>query len=237
MKETSEKKPLHTTAIILAAGTGSRMTLGYNKILFEIGEPIIVHSIAAFEQSPNIDTIVVVAAEGEVEKVRTLVEQAQFTKVSAVICGGASRQESSRRGIESLHDADIIAIHDAARPFVSQETITATIVAARTHGASVAAVPVKDTLKVVDGKGVIEKTLDRSIVYSAQTPQTFQTDIIRTAHAQAFSDRYEGTDDASLVERLGMNVVVVPGTYDNIKFPTPEDLTHAEVILKSRKPL
>lgn len=169
-------QPLHITAIILAAGTGSRMKLGYNKVLFEIDVPIVVHAIAAFEHSSVIDTIVVVAAEGEIETMRALVEQAKFTKVSAIICGGASRQESSRRGVESVSDADIIAIHDAARPLVTEKTIAATIAAAQIHGASIAAVPIKDTLKVIGDGSVIEKTLDRRNIYSAQTPQTFRAD-------------------------------------------------------------
>lgn len=200
------------------------MKLGYNKALFEIDVPIIIRSIAAFERSTTIDTIVVVVAKGEMERVRSLVEHAKFTKISTIVCGGTTRQESSQYGVESVRDTDIIVIHDAARPFVTEETITATVAAAQTHGASIAAIPIHDTLKIVHANGVIEKTLDRNIVYGAQTPQAFRANIIRTAHAQALSDQYEGTDDASLVERLGIQVVIVPGTHDNIKITTPDDL-------------
>lgn len=229
------RQQIRTTAIILAAGTGSRTKLGYNKILFSIGVPMVIYTITAFERSSNIDTIVIVTAKEERDVILTLIKQAGFTKVSSVICGGITRQESSRLGVESIDDADIIAIHDAARPFVTEKTIAATIVAAQTHGASIAAIPIQDTVKIVKGKGIIEETLDRHRLYSAQTPQTFQSSIIRTAHARALSDRYEGTDDASLVERLGTPVVIVPGTQENIKITTPDDLIYAQMYFKNMK--
>ncbi|WP_026841116.1 2-C-methyl-D-erythritol 4-phosphate cytidylyltransferase [Citrifermentans bremense] len=225
-------------ALIPAAGMGKRMGAGSNKqYLLLDGMPILARTVAAFEAAPFIDGIYLVSPEQEIPFCRSeVVDRYGFSKVRAIVPGGAERQHSVWNGLDAMAgaaDDDLVLIHDGVRPFVSQEMLEAAADAARAHGASVVAVPVKDTVKVVKG-GVIAETPPREELWLAQTPQAFRYGLIRDAHARAKAEGYLGTDDASLVEHQGGEVRIVTGDYRNIKITTPEDLVLAEAFLKGK---
>jgi 2-C-methyl-D-erythritol 4-phosphate cytidylyltransferase len=214
------------------------MGAGSNKqYLLLDGMPILARTVAAFEAAPFIDGIYLVSPEQEIPFCRSeVVDRYGFSKVRAIVPGGAERQHSVCNGLDAMADAvddDLVLIHDGVRPFVSQEMLQAAADAAREHGASVVAVPVKDTVKVVKG-GVIAETPPREELWLAQTPQAFRYGLIRDAHARAKAEGYLGTDDASLVEHQGGEVRIVTGDYRNIKITTPEDLVLAEAFLKGK---
>ena len=192
------------------------------------------HTLAVFQDCPEIGEIILVTRAEQVSSAEELVRALGFTKVSAVTAGGDARQDSVRNGLQQLSpSSEIVAIHDAARPLVTQETIASSIEAAQSDGAAIAAVPVIDTIKSSEDGRFISSTLDRSKLYAVQTPQTFKRDIIESAYERAYADGYCGTDDASLVERLGLPVRIVLGSYENIKVTTPTDITIVEALMKS----
>ena len=167
---------------------------------------------------------------------RKSISDLPLSKLVKIVPGGRERQDSVRNGLEAVEEGiDLIAVHDGVRPFVSEKTICEAIKAAAEHGAASVGVPVKDTIKTAGTGGsaerIVEKTLDRKSLWITQTPQVFRTEIIREAYRRAYDDGYYGTDDAALVERIGLPVVMVPGTYENIKITTPEDLAYGEFIL------
>jgi 2-C-methyl-D-erythritol 4-phosphate cytidylyltransferase len=221
-----------TTAIILAAGSGTRMKLGHNKMFYELRKPILSHTIEAFEKNPEVTDIVLVANESEIDVVENLVKKHGFTKVKSIVIGGTTRQESCYNGVMHVKDADIIMIQDGARPFVTQDVISNSIHDAVKYGVSVVGVPSKDTIKLARDIDFVDKTLDRTKLWIIQTPQTFKAEIIRIAHEKAKIESYQGTDDTSLAERLGYDVKLTMGHYDNIKITTPDDLIVAEKILE-----
>jgi 2-C-methyl-D-erythritol 4-phosphate cytidylyltransferase/2-C-methyl-D-erythritol 2,4-cyclodiphosphate synthase len=196
------------------------------------GEPLISYTLRAFQDSPQVDEIVLVVRPDELSVTRDLVESRGFSKVKSITPGGEVRQDSVRNGLAEVSaDSGIVAIHDGARPLITRETIASTIEAADTDGAAIAAVPVIDTIKSsLDGL-FVNSTLDRQTLYAVQTPQTFQRGIIMEAYDRAYADCYYGTDDACLVERLGIPVRIVQGSYENIKVTTPTDLRIAESLL------
>lgn len=222
-------------AIIPAAGAGRRMNAGINKqYLLLGGEPIVGRTIRTLSGFDVIDEVVVVVPEAEIPFCRReVVERMGLRTVSRIVAGGSERQHSVLNALVSLDASpdDIIIIHDGVRPFVTKEMVTGVIDALR-GGAdgAVVAVPLKDTVKVVAGDAVV-RTPDRSAMRLAQTPQGFRMKTILEAHRIAVRDGHLGTDDASLLERLGRTVVVVPGDYRNIKITTPEDLILAEAFL------
>jgi 2-C-methyl-D-erythritol 4-phosphate cytidylyltransferase len=164
---------------------------------------------------------------------KEIVEKYRFQKVSKIVPGGKWRQESVKNGIDALpKDTDIVAIHDGVRPLVTQAMIEDSIHAAVRYGAVVLAIPVKETVKMANPDGTILKTLDREFLWQIQTPQTFQINVIREAHYRATEDGFVGTDDASLVERMGVKVHILQGSHTNIKITTPEDLVLAHLFLK-----
>lgn len=222
-----------TSAVIPAAGRGERFGRGSNKVFaLAKGKPLLAYTLDAFEQCAEIDEIIIVAAEPEIEDIRSIAESFKISKMKAVVAGGSHRQDSVQRGIAAVSDAsDIVAIHDGARPLISQDTIKATISAARELGAAVAAVPVIDTIKSADLDGIVASTLDRSSLWAIQTPQTFQKSLLLSAYEQAKSDGFYATDDAALVEHLGHPVKLIMGAYDNIKVTTPQDLDFVETRL------
>ncbi|MEI5909168.1 2-C-methyl-D-erythritol 4-phosphate cytidylyltransferase [Bacillus spongiae] len=220
--------------IIPAAGKGKRMGAHCNKLLLELHEvPIIVHTLRIFEQDPLCRNTIVVIHSEEEEIFLKLLSEYNLQKVSKLVYGGTERQFSVFNGMRSLSDSEIVLVHDGARPFVTQNTIHALVEAAKTNGAAVAAVPVKDTIKVVQQQTVME-TLDRSSLWSVQTPQAFRFSLLEHAHEEASRQQFLGTDDASLVERLGKPVTIVESDYDNIKLTTKEDLFFAESIIQKR---
>ena len=228
---------MKTVALILAAGKGKRMGTAKNKpYLLLAGKPIVCHTLFVFERSPLIDEIVLIVGHDEVAYARSsLVDAFQFTKVSTVVAGGVKRQDSVWEGLRAIKsDADVVMVHDGVRPFISQELLAKTGQAMERAGAAVVAVPVKDTIKTVSPRGAVVTTLDRSTLWAIQTPQVFRRDILEKAFEKAMNDGFYATDDAALVERLGEKVIIVEGSYENIKITTPEDLVLGEAILKNR---
>ena len=232
-----------TAAIVLAAGQGKRMQSAVAKqFLLLNNEPVVCHSLRAFEES-DVEMIILVTGADEIQYCKEeIVDKYGFRKVSAIVAGGKERYHSVYEGLGALAGVletdGIVLIHDGARPMVTQEIIARTIEAAKTHGACVAAMPVKDTIKMADPDGFAAATLDRSILWQIQTPQTFVYDLVYGAYKKLLSDEtYQKgiTDDAMVVESMcGGSVKLVEGSYENIKVTTPEDMIVAECFLKRR---
>ncbi|OUM99237.1 MAG: 2-C-methyl-D-erythritol 2,4-cyclodiphosphate synthase [Paenibacillaceae bacterium ZCTH02-B3] len=221
-------------AVIVAAGSGKRMGARENKVFLPLGgKPILAHALAAFEACAAVESVVVVAAPGERERAAAVCAEAGCRKVSAIVEGGAERQDSVRAGLDAL-DTDGVLVHDAARPLITPEKIEACRRAAEACGAAALAVPVHDTIKVTDGRGWIVATPDRRTLWAVQTPQAFRREELAEAHRLAVADGFRATDDAMLLERLGRRVAVVEGDYANVKITTPEDLELAERLLTRR---
>jgi 2-C-methyl-D-erythritol 4-phosphate cytidylyltransferase len=217
--------------VIPAAGQGRRMGGATAKQFLLLGDrPVLVRTVQRFDSSPVVDEIVLAVAESECNAVRALCEPYAFAKLRAVVPGGAERQDSVLCGLASL-GTDIVLVHDAVRPFASHGLIEAVALEAIRSGAAVAAVRAKETIKIADGAGKVLSTPDRASLWVAQTPQGFASALLREAFSQAAREGFLGTDDASLVERLGVAVTLVEGEYDNIKITTPEDLEWAARIL------
>lgn len=220
-------------AVIVAAGNASRMG-GIDKVMAPLqGEPMIVRTVRAFQNSDAIREIVIVTRQDLILPISDLCHG--FDKVRAVIEGGSSRQESVERGLGALSDkVRLAAIQDGARPLITDRVIDWAVRAANTYGAAAPAIPVKDTIKVVKG-GIVETTPDRRALQAVQTPQVFDLDLLVGALAQAKKDEAAVTDDCSAVERLGMSVKIVEGDERNIKVTTPMDLKIAELLLEEMK--
>lgn len=227
------EKPL-CAAVVAAAGSSSRM--GMDKIMLTLGDdPVIVHTVRALEESPCISEIVVVTREDNMVPLAQLLKAYGFSKVTKVIRGGNSRTESVYLGVNEIScDPKLIAIHDGARPLVSEPVIREAVLQAEKSGAAAPALPVKDTIKRARD-GLIEETVDRSDLYAVQTPQVFDADLIRCALKKALEDGAEITDDCSAVERIGMKVVLTPGAEDNFKLTAQGDLLLAQGYLESRR--
>ena len=195
-------------------------------------EPILVHTIGVFDRNPVIDTISVIVDDTDLEFCQSsVIAPNAFQKVGDLVVGGPTRQASVFNGLESLPtDVDCVVVHDGVRPFVTDEVIFACIEAADEWGAAVAAVPVKDTVKVASADGFIVDTPDRDTLWAVQTPQAFRASVLLDAHALAQRKGVTATDDAMLVERLGFKVKIVSGSDSNLKITTPEDLIFAEAL-------
>ena len=225
------------TAIVLAAGSGSRMNQKKEKqFLLLDGKPVLYYSLRTFEAS-IVDEIILVTKEKDIDYCRQeIVEKYGFTKVRRIVSGGKERYDSVQRGLKAADKRNnIIMIHDAARPFVTNRMILDSISAARRYKACTVAVPVKDTIKVVDEYEFGVETPDRSTLYIIQTPQTFDKGLIREAYERLrISGDKDITDDTMIVERyLDQRVKMVEGSYKNIKITTPEDMPVAEALLSS----
>ena len=215
------------------------MGAGSNKQYLLLDDmPILARTVQAFENAPFIDAIYLVSPVQEIPFCRSgVVERYGFSKVRAIVAGGAERQHSVLNGLLAMTEAgedDLVLIHDGVRPFVSTRMLEDAAAAAREGGAAVVAVPVKDTVKVVRD-GVIKETPAREELWLAQTPQAFRYALIRAAHEEAAALGFLGTDDSSLIERQGGAVRIVPGDYRNIKITTPEDMLLAEAFLKEKE--
>ncbi len=229
---------MRTVAIIPAAGSGNRMNRDVSKQYLTLrGKPILVRTLEVLDASPLVDALLVVVPSQDMESVRTeILAPWNLKKVAGVIPGGKERQDSVRAGIEALDgDTELVIIHDAVRPFFTAEMIESCIRTAAAEGAVTVGVPVKDTVKEVGPDGRILRTCDRNLLWLTQTPQVFRRDIIETAHRAAVRDGFRGTDDTSLVERLGIAVRMIQGDYGNIKITTPEDLVMAEALLAASR--
>ena len=223
------------SVIFPAAGAGRRMKADRNKVLLELSSvPILLRTLRRFSAVPAVAELIVVVAKDEIAFVEGMLEKAQGLKPWRVVQGGAERQYSIANGMAHLAaDTDIVLVHDAARPLVSLAAIEAVISAAREKGAAIAAVRAKNTIKVVGEDGRVEATPARASLWEVQTPQGFRKEILLEANRRADEDGFLGTDDASLVERIGVPVHIVRGEYSNIKVTTPEDMVVAEAILRN----
>jgi 2-C-methyl-D-erythritol 4-phosphate cytidylyltransferase len=224
-------------ALIPAAGSGARMGSTVKKpYLLLAGRPILYHALKAFDRAPSVDRIILAVAPGEEACCETdVVRKFSFNKNITVIAGGEVRQESVRRLLEQVpKETPLVLIHDGARPLITVDLIERALKETEKWQATVAAVPVKDTIQATDEAGFVQETLPRNLLWSIQTPQTFALQLIREAHQKALKDGFIGTDEGSLVTRLGRPVKIIMGAYDNIKVTTPEDLIIAEALLKKR---
>lgn len=225
---------MNVTVLIPAAGMGTRMGGAVNKQYLSLADrPILAHTLALFDHHPKIDRIYVISPREEIDYCRAeIVDRFGFSKVWNVVPGGSERQESVRNGLRACAaaDTDIILIHDGVRPFFPVDRLEELLDTAARVGGCVLGVPVKDTIKAV-ADGLVESTPERRRLWQAQTPQAFPFAVISDAHERAHRDGYRGTDDASLVERLGQPVAMIEGSYRNIKITTPEDLVLARAFL------
>ncbi len=224
------------TAIIAAAGQGSRMG-GQGKQFKDLeGKPIVGWALTVFEESDLIDEIILVVNEKDMSRAKKTVEDLKIKKIKKIIEGGKERQDSVFAGIKEVKpDTDIVIIHDGARPFVTKEIISRAVNDAKEHGAAVVAVPAIDTIKSSKKGNLVQETIDRTNLWLIQTPQVFKYKIIKEAYERAYKIKYRATDDSKLVERMGIPVKITKGSYENIKITTPDDLMVAWGILKVRQ--
>jgi 2-C-methyl-D-erythritol 4-phosphate cytidylyltransferase len=226
------QNPSKVGAVIVAAGESLRMN-GIDKVLASLGgKPVLAWSVDALQQSPQVDRIVIVVSRKNMETVLSLKQAQKWTKVIQVCPGGTRRQDSVAAGLQHLGVSEWVIIQDGARPFLTQELILQGLKSALSTGVAVAAVPVVDTVKLVNDDLIVIDTPPRDKLWAAQTPQIFRWDIITGAYRLPQEDV---TDDASLAERLGYPVQLFRGSYDNIKITTPRDLALAEVIIQAQE--
>ncbi len=222
------------SAIIVAAGKSTRM--GSNKMLQSFGsKTVFERTVAEFEDCGAVNEMIVVSSEENVEEFSELVRKNLFSKVTAIVHGGANRQESVFNGLKYCgKNADAIVIHDGARPLVKKETVAKVLSEALVYGAASAAIKSRDTIKRIDGEGFAVDTIDRETAVLIQTPQAFRRDIIMEAHEKAAADGFLGTDDCSLTERMGIKTKLIYVPYYNLKLTVPEDILLAKAVLTVR---
>jgi len=232
--EKKKKTPVICSAVVVAAGSARRME-GIDKILTNLGElPVLVHTLYAMQDCDAIQEVVVVTREDLLVEVSRLCKEFALNKVTKVVVGGSERIHSVKAGIREVRqDATLIAIHDGARPLVTQTILKDTVARAAETGAAAPMVPITDTVKRVQDN-LVKETVDRSELYAVQTPQVFEADLIRVAIDKAIDDSAILTDDCAAVERLGMKVSATVGSKENIKITTPFDLMLGEAILEKR---
>jgi 2-C-methyl-D-erythritol 4-phosphate cytidylyltransferase len=201
------------------------------------GLPVLVHTLRVLERAKPVTEIILVVPEPDREYcLREIVTRHGFGKVARLVAGGDERQDSVRRGLAAVAtEADVVLVHDAVRPFLTIDMVDGVIEKAAEYGAAVVAVPMRDTVKETQADGLIARTLDRSRLWLAQTPQAFQRALLEEAHQKALVAGFQATDDAQLVERLGHPVAIVEGSVENIKITRPEDLSIGEAILAARR--
>ena len=234
MLRITEKDNMFVSAVIVSAGNSTRMG-GVNKQFLELdGAPVIVNTITAFQKSKIIDEIVIVTRESDIYDMIKLIEEYEFYKISNVVAGGETRQLSVYKGVTSTsNEADLVAVHDGARPLVTVDLIDKTIKAAAEYGAAATGVKVKDTVKTVDENDNIIDTPDRAYMRFIHTPQVFNKKLYLDA-VNTVENSKDFTDDCMLIEAYGKTVKFVDGDYENIKITTPEDVALAESYLARR---
>jgi len=226
---------MKTVAIIPAGGAGTRLKSHVAKqFLLLDGLPILVHTLKVFQESKEIDDIIVAVPPDELVSIRQeLIEKYCLTKVIATVAGGYQRQDSVRNCLEAvIGDCDMVVIHDAVRPFVTEELIRQVVEAARITGAASAGVKAKDTIKETTEDNNVWATVPRHNLWLTQTPQAFKLELLKEAYKKAYDEKFYGTDDASLIERIGKEVKMVEGFYVNIKITTREDMMIADALMK-----
>ncbi len=223
------------TAIVLAAGQGKRMGTQIHKQYLELnGKPVLYYSLYAFEQSNLIDDIILVVGENQIEYCETeIVSKYDFKKIKKIVQGGAERYHSVWNGLQEV-DEGYVFIHDGARPFLNEEILARAYKVVQECKACVVGMPTKDTIKITDGEGFVADTPDRSKVWMIQTPQVFETALVKKAYEKLMKQTQANvTDDAMVVEQmLGDKVKLVEGSYENIKITTPEDLQIATIFIE-----
>jgi 2-C-methyl-D-erythritol 4-phosphate cytidylyltransferase len=225
---------MHVTAIVPAAGRGSRFAGPVPKQYASVaGVPLLARTLQALGASGCVDALILVVPPGDEGRCRAEILEPYRLAVDALVAGGKDRQASVYAGLlRTAPDTDIILVHDGARPFIRAAVIRAAVTAAGETGAAAVAVPVTDTIKVAGPDGLLVQTLARQQLWAAQTPQVFRAALLREAHTQALADGFRSTDDSALVERLGHRVRVVPGSPENLKITTAADLAQAEQFLQ-----
>lgn len=222
--------------VIPAAGQGKRMNAGMNKLFIPLNQiPVIIHTLNVFDQDENCRGVILAVNENEVNLFIELIRKYHIKNVLKIVNGGKERQNSVYNGLKAVPDEDaIVLIHDGARPFIKPSIIHELVKSASRNDGAIVAVPMKDTIKAAKNN-IVEKTVERSSLWSVQTPQAFRLSVILNAHERALDDQFLGTDDSSLLERLGKKVHIVMGDYENIKITTPEDLIYGEAILAKKE--
>jgi 2-C-methyl-D-erythritol 4-phosphate cytidylyltransferase len=223
------------TAIIVAGGSSQRM--GFDKLFAPLdGKPVVAHSVAAFEQTASVTDIILVGRADRLSDYEELVQAEGFRKVSAVIPGGARRQDSVQRGLDQIAAAtEFVAVHDAARPLVRPKLVEQILRMAGEHGGAASGTPIRDTLKRVDEQLAVTGGVARENLFAVETPQIFQRQLLARAYAAVFAAAAEVTDEISAVEQIGGRIVLVPNDKPNFKITYPADLALAEFILRGRR--
>ena len=223
---------MSNVAVILGAGNSTRMKTEKSKLLLKInGQTVIERSVNAFLNVSDIDEIIVVARQQDIEVFSSILDD---ERISFVV-GGATRQESVYNAIQTIDEAELIAIHDGARPLIREEDIENTIRQAKEHSAAAVGVPVKDTIKIIDNDNFVVETPNRSNLFAVQTPQIFDFGLYKQIMDKAVEQGRDYTDDCQLAENNGVKVKMVAGSYTNIKITTPDDIPVAESILNDMR--
>ncbi len=224
-------KPITPVSVVIpAAGNSSRMGASGNKQFLSLGgKPVLVHTLFAFAHIPIVKEIIIVTRKEDIPQVNAIAREYDVPKIKAILPGGATRQASVYQGLQEV-SCEKVLIHDGARPFVTQDEICQVIDALDTCPGAALGVPAKDTIKRVTADGFIAETLPREELIQIQTPQGFISKEILAAHKKAIQDNMEVTDDCALAEYIGIPVLIVPGSYRNIKITTPEDILMAEAL-------
>ena len=226
---------MKTVAIIPAGGAGKRLKAHVAKqYLFLDHMPVLVHTLKVFQKSKVIDNIILALPPDDLVSVRQeLIDKYGLTKVTTIVAGGKKRQDSVNNGLAAINGkCDVVVIHDAVRPFVTQELIIQVVAAAKTTGAASAGVKAKDTIKETQKDNIVATTIPRQNLWLTQTPQAFKFELLKKAYKTAYDEKFYGTDDASLVERIGKKVKMIEGSYENIKITTREDILIADALMK-----
>jgi len=228
---------MKTVAIIPAGGAGKRLKAQKAKQYLLLDHmPVLVHTLKVFQQAEIIDEIILVLPSNDVASAqKQLINKYGLTKVIAIVDGGKERQDSVRNGLAAINGkCDVVVIHDAVRPFVTQELINQVVAAAKSFGAASVGVKAKDTVKETKKDNLVAATIPRQNLWLTQTPQAFKFDLLKKAYTAAYRDKYYGTDDASLTEKIGAKVKMIDGSYENIKITTQEDIIIAEALMKKK---
>lgn len=220
--------------IIVAGGKSERMGADMDKAFLSLGtKPVVLYSLFAFEKCRDIDEVILVVRKEKIDAARQAVRMFGCNKVKKVVGGGALRQNSVMNGLDEVgKDADIVVVHDGARPCVTAELISQTVASARQHGSGIAAVKITDTVKSVEKGMIISETIDRTKLWLVQTPQAFKLSLLQKALAAVEKKKVKVTDEASAVELVSSGVRLVPASFSNIKITTPDDLTLAAALMR-----
>lgn len=225
---------MKVAAIVAAAGKGQRLKAKAHKPFVILGkDPILAHALKGLDSSSHVDEIILVVHQADLGKAKSLLKKYGLKKIKKIVVGGRRRMDSVKNGLaEVSEETGYVMVHDGCRPFIDNKVISSVIEAAEIFGAAITAVAVKPTIKEVEKGNFVASTLNRQQLVDVQTPQAFKKDIIVRAYAKAFEDAVEATDDAALVERLGLKVKVVEGSNKNIKITTAEDLKYAKALIE-----